>query len=52
MDLTKSFVLCVGVPICDVHVASMGAFVAKGMFGAKTVANVEGIAIETICTIV
>lgn len=52
MDLIKSYVVCVDVPACDVHVASMGAVVAKGIFGAKANANVEGIVVETRGTIV
>ena len=52
MDLIKSSVLCVGVPVCDVPVTSMGAVVAKGIFGAKAGASVEGTTVETIGTAV
>jgi len=44
--------LCVGIPVYDVPVASTGVAIAKGMFGAKTVACVEETVVETTGTIV
>lgn len=44
--------LYVVVPSYDVPVSSMGLAIAKGMFGAKIVASVEGTTVETTSTAV